>query len=197
MKTKSIKSKKAIIIALLISFTCIIAAVASVKTMDSGMHEFIRYKIQKELDLNESQMEQLNKIKEDVIKEKESCRLASLDEFNELKTSFINGTLEKDAINFVIEEKMKTVQEKIPAFADRIFEIHGILNKNQRVKLVNMINQWHERIKSAHPHSRFKDDEIFSRKMKEYIIEKTQTSLNLEEYQQEWFVTNCFCEYFN
>jgi len=182
------KTQKAVILTLMILLAGIVAAYAGVRNMKSGIHEFMEYKIQKELDLSDAQVNQLKTIKNDVISERENHKQTCQEELEILRTAFLEGSLEKDAINSMIEEKKKEISGHIPVIVDRIAEIHDILNQEQRVKLVDMIEILHERFESGH-HSQFKNDDLFQQKMKEYMIEKTETRLGLTNDQKLWLTT--------
>ena len=189
MKTKKIKAKKTIIITFSILLIGVLAAYATVKNLDTGIHEFIEYKLTKELDLSDYQVSRLNKLKDEIKSERLSHKDSCKTELEPLKANFINGTLDEEKVNDMIANKKNHIKEMIPLWVNRISEVHEILNPDQRQKLVHMIETFHDRYESRHSEAPFHNDELFRQKMKEYVVEKVEARLELTETQKEWFVS--------
>jgi Spy/CpxP family protein refolding chaperone len=118
-------------------------------------------KIAKELDLNEQQKAEVEKIKNEIKTKMESRKQNREDRFDEFANLFNSDRLDKAALNSLYQKHESDRQEMREFFMDELIKFHSILTPAQRTKAVEKMKEKKDKFKSFREHFKpGKDDGI-------------------------------------
>lgn len=121
------------------------------KKGDFKMHEAMKKKIAKELDLTEEQQAKLDAIHEVVKSQCPSQKETHQEMFEDFKTEIRKDTLDQDVIKQMMAHKHERINEIKPLVMEKIVEFHACLTPEQKETLISHMEKFHEK-KCCHFH---------------------------------------------
>lgn len=109
--------------------------------------EFVFDRLTKKLDLTKEQAEKVNKIKAEVIERAKTIRAERKSLHGEITALIKGDSLTPDMVNKFIDKRKAKMEELRPFFVDKIVELHGILTPQQRIKLAEKLEKFHNHCK--------------------------------------------------
>jgi protein CpxP len=108
--------------------------------------KWICNKITSELDLDDAQKVQLNRIKEEILaKHREFKSESKQDEHvQRFLTEVTKDSLDRNFLLEVTDEKMRQLDEMRAFLVDKLVEFHAMLTPEQKEKLTEKITEFHE-----------------------------------------------------
>ena len=107
--------------------------------------EFVFDRLTKKLDLTREQAEKVNKIKAEVIERTKTLREERKSHRGEMAALIKGDTLTEEMVNKFIDKRKAAMEELRPFFVKKIVELHGILTPQQRIKLAEKLEKFHNR----------------------------------------------------
>ncbi|XDD50686.1 Spy/CpxP family protein refolding chaperone [Leptospira sp. WS92.C1] len=107
--------------------------------------EYVVKKITSELDLNDSQKTELNRIKDEVLSKRKELKLEGPRIPAEVLAQFRQPTLDEKKINKPFELEMNKMTEMRSFMTKKAIEFHAILTPEQRNKLVDLITEFQQK----------------------------------------------------
>jgi periplasmic protein CpxP/Spy len=107
--------------------------------------EFVVKKISSELDLNDSQKKELNRIKDEILSKRKELKLEGPRIPAEALAEFRQPTLDEKKINKSFELEMSKMTEMRQFMTKKAVEFHTILTPDQRNKFVDLITEFQKK----------------------------------------------------
>ncbi len=107
--------------------------------------EWVVRHLKHELDLNDAQMERLQKIKVDILARRSEMKTLKREMRAEFVTQIRAQTVNEAKLNRLFDEKSAPINEMRRYMIGRFSEFHGMLTPEQRQKLGNHVNEFMER----------------------------------------------------
>lgn len=112
---------------------------------DRGPLFFMMEKITKELDLNENQKAEVDKIREEIKAKMESKKKEREGDFNEFENAFKQDKLDKQVLKDLAAKREANREEMKEFFMDELIKFHSILTPEQRLKAVEKMKEMREK----------------------------------------------------
>ena len=134
----------------IVMIALLIAAVAGFSGCRSHSHAnkaaFMVDYISETLDLSESQQEQLNRIKDELMEKAQQMRANRASVFQVLVAQLRREEIDQAQVKAMIAEHRAQMDEIIDLIVDRLAEFHKTLTQEQKEKLISKIEtfkKWH------------------------------------------------------
>lgn len=116
------------------------------------MHEEIKKKIIKELDLNEDQQAKLDAIHGEIKSQWRFHENSHRQMFETFKSEIRKDTLDQDVLQQMMAQKHERINEVKPLVMEKIVAFHASLTPEQKEKLISRMDKFHEKKKCCHFH---------------------------------------------
>ena len=110
--------------------------------------EWITKRIAKELDLNDQQKEKLGQIRDEIIAKQAEMRQQKEELINAFISEIPKDTLNLQFLKDLLQEKHQDMEQMYDFTLARLEEFHAILAPQQRQKLAERINEFHNKLKN-------------------------------------------------
>ena len=114
--------------------------------------EQITKKIASKLELNDAQMEQLNRFKDELMDNRRQLHISWLTIEEELIAQLRSEKIDQKHLKEVITMEEAKLEEMVWSFATQLAEFHDSLTPEQRTQLIEMVDKW-ESHRKGHYHS--------------------------------------------
>ena len=100
-------------------------------------------KITNDLKLSTEQVEKVNRIKDEILAKTKNIRDERESVHKEMKALVQSGTLDRTMVNRFIAGREDKFRALKPFFVDKIVELHALLTPEQRTRLVEKMEKFH------------------------------------------------------
>ncbi len=114
------------------------------KRMDNGPLFFMMEKISKDLDLNDNQKAELDKIREEIKTKMENRKKEREKGFSDFENAFKQDKLDKQTLLDLDSKREADRKEMKEFFMDELIKFHAILTPEQRTKAVDKMKEMKE-----------------------------------------------------
>ena len=108
--------------------------------------DWIVKKISKELNLNENQKNELNRIKDEITAKHQEMKSTKKDMFNTVLVQIKAENIDKEKLNQLFEDKHLHMEKLKPFIIEKFTEFHDILTPEQRTKLAEKMTEFHNKM---------------------------------------------------
>jgi protein CpxP len=112
---------------------------------DRGPLFFMMEKITKELDLNDNQKAEVDKIREEIKAKLENKKKEREKDFTEFENAFKKDKLDKQVLKDLAAKRESDKEEMKEFFMDELIKFHSILTPEQRTKAVEKMKEMREK----------------------------------------------------
>ena len=99
------------------------------------------------LDLTETQQQQLNQIKDELMAKREQMRAKKAEHHDEIVELLLSEQIDKTRVNAIIAEHRAQMDEMINLMVVQFIDFHSTLSAEQKAKLVKKLegfHKWHQ-----------------------------------------------------
>lgn len=108
--------------------------------------EMIVKKITSELELNEQQQVKLNEIKDEFLAKKNERQKDHKHMFDTILSEIKSEKIDQEKLKTLADSRLKTMKEMTPFVVSKLAEFHSILTPEQRVKLADKMQEFHNKL---------------------------------------------------